>query len=168
MYQSRLQLWTDQNLRRQRDRERILSTVSMSTLKSLGRERPSLLVLAAILLVCGVVIAKAFVPGVPVVTAVAGIIVTFAGSGTALLWAAAPQLALSLFERALASFGLSLAVAVCTAVVLGVTPIGLSPASGSVGLAGITVAITLTAIARMTLRRGEEKWTRAARRDERP
>jgi uncharacterized membrane protein len=145
-----------------------MSPVSMKTLRSLGRARPRLLLLEAVLVVCGIVIATAFTPGVPVVTVVAGIIVTFAGSGTALLLAAAPQLSLSLFERALASLGLSLAVAVCTGVVLGVTPIGLSRASGSVALAGITVALSLTAIARMRLRPGEEQWTRESKRDERP
>ena len=60
--------------------------------------------------------------------------------GLSVIEAVLPSSALTAGERVLASLGMSMAIAVCSVVVLGATPIGLSRTSLAVTLGGIGAA----------------------------
>lgn len=78
-----------------------------------------------------------------------GILIVFFLPGFALVCATRPKLSLGLSEALLASVGISLAVTVCTAVLLAATPIGLSRPSLAAALGGVTLVASTYSWLRM-------------------
>ena len=73
-----------------------------------------------------------------------GLLLVFVLPGYALECAAVPQHSSSV-ERLLATAGLSLAVAICTAVLLAALPVGLSRESLALTLGGLTIVLSVCA-----------------------
>ncbi|HTX27846.1 MAG TPA: DUF1616 domain-containing protein [Streptosporangiaceae bacterium] len=78
-----------------------------------------------------------------------GILIVFFLPGFAATCAVLDARRLSLNDRLLASLGISLGTTVCAAVLLAALPIGLTRASLSVALGGVTVIVALYALFRM-------------------
>jgi uncharacterized membrane protein len=99
-------------------------------------------VAASLVIVCTIV-------GVPqILRIVLGIAIVFALPGFVALSVAGQPLEFSLTEFALGSVGISVAIAVCVAMVLGLTPIGLDRASFAIALGGATLIGSIIALAR--------------------
>jgi uncharacterized membrane protein len=78
-----------------------------------------------------------------------GVLIVFVLPGFVGACGALPDRTLSWGERLLASVGLSLAIATCTAVLLAALPLGLSRKSFAVGLGGVTIALSIVAFVRI-------------------
>jgi uncharacterized membrane protein len=81
-----------------------------------------------------------------------GVLIVFVLPGFVSTCGALPDRTLGWGERLLASVGLSLAIATCTAVILAALPIGLSRKSFAVGLGSVTVALSIVALVRIATR----------------
>jgi hypothetical protein len=118
------------------------------------RRRDQLL-LAGTCLVASLTIVTAYVATLQAVRIALGVLIVFILPGFTVVCAVPPARQLPSGERLLASLGISLAVATCTAVLLGATPIGLGQESFSVALGGSTIA--MSAVAGFRLRGGLDR-----------
>jgi hypothetical protein len=117
--------------------------------------RRDLLLLAGTCLAATLTIVTAYVATLQAVRIALGVLIVFILPGFAVVCAVPPARQLPSGERLLASLGISLAVATCTAVLLGATPIGLGQESFSVALGGSTIA--MSAVAGFRLRGGLDR-----------
>jgi uncharacterized membrane protein len=74
-----------------------------------------------------------------------GLLLVFVLPGWALAHAASPRYQLSLWDGILATLGLSLAIATCSATLLAAAPVGLSRESFAALLSAVTVVLTIVA-----------------------
>jgi uncharacterized membrane protein len=79
------------------------------------------------------------------------LLIVFILPGFAVVCAALPKGQLAFEERLVASLGISLAIAICAALLLAAAPIGLSRESFAVVLGGSTVLVSLCAGIRLLL-----------------
>jgi predicted RNA-binding Zn-ribbon protein involved in translation (DUF1610 family) len=102
-----------------------------------------------ILLVAGVCLAGSLMleplPFLQALRVSAAVLLVFVLPGFAAVCAALPTRPLLTLERLLASLGISLSIAMCGAMLLGATPIGLSTVSFAFVIAGSTVALSVVA-----------------------
>jgi hypothetical protein len=108
-------------------------------------KRRDLLLLAGTCLAATLTIVTVYVATLQAVRVALGVLIVFILPGFAVVCAVLPARQLASGERLLASLGISLAVATCTAVLLGATPIGLGQESFSVTLGGSTIALSVVA-----------------------
>ena len=113
--------------------------------------RRDLMLLAGTCLAASLTIVTAYVATLQAVRIALGVLIVFILPGFAVVCAVLPARQLPSGERLLASLGISLAVATCTAVLLGLTPIGLGQESFSVALGGSTIALSVVAGFRLRL-----------------
>src|SRR5580698_6579208 len=78
-----------------------------------------------------------------------GVLIVFVLPGFVGACGALPDRTLGWGERLLASVGLSLAMATCSAVLLAALPLGLSRKSFAVGLGGVTIVLSVVAFVRI-------------------
>lgn len=104
-----------------------------------------LLLLAGTCLAASLTITTAYVATPQAVRIALGVLIVFILPGFAAVCAVLPAPQLPPGERLLASLGISLAIAICTAMLLGATPIGLSRESFAVALGGSTIGLSVVA-----------------------
>jgi hypothetical protein len=115
--------------------------------------------LCFVFLVCALTTGTAYVALPAAIHIALGLPLAFVFPGFALISAAAPRLDLSLMEQVVAITGTSIACDICCGLVLGATPLGLSPASIALTLGCATAAAVLVAAIRM--RRAGYAWFHA-------
>jgi uncharacterized membrane protein len=122
--------------------------------------RARLLLLAGSCVVGFLTVATADIAVPQAVRIAPGVLIVFVLPGFAFVCAVLPERRFSRGERLLTSVGMSLALAICAAVLLGATPIGLSRLSFAVALGGCTLVASVCALSRSRTgyhrRRGRE------------
>jgi uncharacterized membrane protein len=111
-------------------------------------KRGRLVLLAGSCLVALLTVATASIAVPQGVRVPLGVLIVFIVPGFALVCAVLPEQQLSRGERLLASAGMSLAMTIGAAVLLGATPIGLSRLSLAVALGGCTLISSISALSR--------------------